>query len=68
MWLAERPSVYFTTEHLNGYPCILPRISALVDIDDDELYELVSDAWRARASKRAAKSWRADQGLEDESE
>ena len=68
MWLAQRPSVYFTTDHFKGYPCILLRISSLAEIDDEELYELVSDAWLARAPKRMAKSWLADQGLEDESE
>ncbi len=67
MWLAHRPSVYFTTEHFKGYPCILLRIPSLAEIDHDELFELVSDAWLARAPKRAAKSWLADHGLEDDS-
>ena len=68
MWLVQRPSVYFTTEHFQGHPWILLRLPALAEIDYDELYELVSDAWLARAPKRVAKSWLADQGLEDESE
>jgi hypothetical protein len=68
MWLAQRPSVYFTTDHFKGYPWILLRIPALTGIDHDELSELLSDAWLARAPKRVAKRWLADQGLEDESE
>lgn len=64
MWLAERPSVYFTTDHFKGYPWILMRIPSLAEIDRDELFELVSDAWLARAPKRLAKDWLAAQGLE----
>src|ERR1700686_2828802 len=34
MWLVHRPSVYFTTDHFKGYPCILLRISSLAEIED----------------------------------
>jgi hypothetical protein len=64
MWLAERPSVYFTTEHFNGYPAILLRIPSLAEIDHDELFELVSDAWLSRAPRRLARRWLEDQGLD----
>ena len=57
MWLAEKPHVYFTTEHFNGHPWILLRISSLAEIDGDELSELVTDAWLARAPKRLTKNW-----------
>src|ERR1700690_3569679 len=33
MWLAARPSVYFTTDHFNGYAAILVRIPSLSQID-----------------------------------
>jgi hypothetical protein len=65
MWLAERPGVFFTTEHFNGSPWILLRIPSLADVDADELLELVSDAWLARAPKRLAKSWLDGQGPHD---
>jgi hypothetical protein len=68
MWLAHRPSVYFTTDHFKGYPAILVRIPGLAEIDHEELSELVSDAWLTRAPKRAAKSWLADQRMDDDSE
>jgi hypothetical protein len=68
MWLAERPSVYFTTEHFNGYAAILVRIGSLAEVDHDELFELVSDAWLARAPKRLAQHWLEEQGLDSESE
>jgi hypothetical protein len=66
MWLAERPSVYFTTDHFNGYAAILVRIPSLSEIDRDELAELVTDAWLTRAPKRLAQRWLDDQGLEAE--
>jgi hypothetical protein len=63
MWLAERPDVFFTTNHFQGYPWILLRIPSLAEIGHEELFELVSDAWLARAPKRLASNWLADQGL-----
>jgi hypothetical protein len=68
MWLAERPSVFFTTEHFNGYAAILLRIPSLAEIDHDELMELVSDAWLTRAPKRLAQRWLDDQGLDGDTE
>jgi hypothetical protein len=68
MWLAARPEVYFTTDHFNGYSAILTRISLLDEIEPDELFELVSDAWLARAPKRLASQWLAQQPLDHASE
>jgi hypothetical protein len=65
MWLAERPSVYFTTEHFTGHPWILVRIGSLAEIDATELSELVADAWLARAPKRLTKRWLEDQGIDE---
>jgi hypothetical protein len=68
MWLSTRPSVYFTTDHFDGHPCILLRIPSFAEIDRDELFELVSDAWLTRAPKRLATSWLAERGLDGEFE
>jgi hypothetical protein len=65
MWLAQRPSVYFTTDHFNGYAAILLRIPSLAEIDREELFELVSDAWLARAPKRLATQWLEDHGVDE---
>jgi hypothetical protein len=65
MWLAQRPSVYFTTDHFNGHPWILLRIRSLAEVDGSELSELVADAWLARAPKRLTKRWLEDQGLDE---
>ncbi|SCE96188.1 MmcQ/YjbR family DNA-binding protein [Micromonospora mirobrigensis] len=49
--LADDPEVYLTTPHFDGYPAVLVRLDR---IDVDELTELVTEAWRARAPKRLA--------------
>jgi hypothetical protein len=67
MWLAARPEVYFTTDHFNGHASILTRIPFLAEIDGDELFELISDAWLACAPKRLAKQWLGDRGLDEAS-
>lgn len=68
MWLAQRPTVYFTTDHFDGHPWVLMRIPALSEIDREELSELVSDAWLARAPKRLAHAWLEDQELDGHSQ
>jgi hypothetical protein len=49
--LADRPDLYFTTPHFEGYPAVLVRLG---EIDLEELQELVVEAWLARAPKRVA--------------
>lgn len=49
--LADDPSVYFTTPHFDGYPAVLARLDA---ISEDQLEELVVEAWLCRAPKRLA--------------
>jgi hypothetical protein len=47
--LADDPEVYFTTPHFDGYAAILVRLE-LIAIED--LDEVVTEAWLARAPKR----------------
>ncbi|MEV1147182.1 MmcQ/YjbR family DNA-binding protein [Micromonospora sp. NPDC049799] len=54
--LADDPTVYFTTPHFDGYPAVLVRLER---IDVDELTELITEAWYARAPKRLAAAHRA---------
>lgn len=54
---ADRPDVYFTTPHFNGYPAVLVRLGA---IDVGELEELITEAWLAKAPKRLAARFLAD--------
>ena len=50
--VADDPAVYFTTPHFNGYPAILTVLELL---EVDELRELITEAWLARAPKRLVK-------------
>jgi hypothetical protein len=54
---ADRPDVYFTTPHFNGYPAVLVRLDA---IDEAEMVELITEAWLAKAPKRLAAQFLAD--------
>ena len=47
--IAADPEKYFTEPHYNGYPAVLVRLEA---IDEDELTELLTDAWRLSAPRR----------------
>jgi hypothetical protein len=56
--LADDPSVYFTTPHFDGYPAVLVQLDV---IEDDELRELIVEAWLARAPARLADEYLAGQ-------
>lgn len=49
--LRADPEKFFTTPHYDGHASVLVRLGA---VDRDELRELLTDAWRARAPKRLA--------------
>jgi hypothetical protein len=49
--IADDPVVYFTTPHFNGYAAILFELDR---ISVEELTELITDAWLARAPKKLA--------------
>ncbi|WP_319461712.1 MmcQ/YjbR family DNA-binding protein [Micromonospora sp. RTP1Z1] len=57
--LADDPEVYFTTPHFDGYPAVLVRLDR---IGVEELTELITEAWYARAPKRLAKQFRTTMG------
>ncbi|HEX3672067.1 MAG TPA: MmcQ/YjbR family DNA-binding protein [Candidatus Cybelea sp.] len=48
--LASNPRVYFTTPHFDGYPAVLVRLDKIAA---KELKDLITEAWLARAGKRA---------------
>jgi hypothetical protein len=57
--LADDPSVYFTTSHFDGYAAILVRLER---ISGEELEELVTEAWLARAPKRLVEAYLQGEG------
>ena len=42
--------IYFETDHYKGWPAVLIRLAV---VSDEELALRISQAWRAKASKRA---------------
>lgn len=52
--LASDPRAYFTIPHYDGYAAVLVRLRFA---DPDELRELVLEAWRINAPKRALKAY-----------
>jgi hypothetical protein len=57
--IASDPTVYFTVPHFNGYNAILVRLDV---ISDDELEELIIEAWLDRAPPRVRKGYDAQGG------
>jgi hypothetical protein len=57
--LADDPRVYFTTSHFDGYPAVLARLDRIAR---DDLDELITEAWLARAPKRLVDAYLADRG------
>jgi hypothetical protein len=52
--LADDPHVFFTTPHFDGYPAILVRLDR---ITAEDLEEVVTEAWLARAPNRLANEY-----------
>jgi hypothetical protein len=52
--LADDPRVFFTTPHFDGYPAILVRLDR---ITVEDLDEVITEAWLARAPKRLGRAY-----------
>jgi hypothetical protein len=52
--LADDPSVFFTTPHFDGYPAVLVRLD---EIGEEDLREVIVEAWLAQASTKLAKAF-----------
>jgi hypothetical protein len=52
--IASDPAVYFTIAHFDGYPAVLVRLDAL---QPEDLDELATEAWLARAPKRLVREF-----------
>jgi hypothetical protein len=51
--LVEDPATpFFTIDHFNGYSAVLVQQSRLGELGRDELAEILTDAWAAKAPKR----------------
>lgn len=52
--IASRPEAFFTLPHYDGHACVLVRFGA---VDAEELTELLTDAWVARAPARVRRAF-----------
>jgi hypothetical protein len=52
--LADRSGAFFTTPHFDGYPAILVQLDR---ISAEDLEEIVTEAWLARAPARLVKAY-----------
>jgi hypothetical protein len=51
---SDESGTCFTTPHFDGYPAILVQLDKIAD---DELEELIVEAWLAKAPKRLARAY-----------
>jgi hypothetical protein len=51
---------FFTIDHFNGHNAVLVQQSRLGEMDRDELAEIITDAWAARAPRTLAKKYLQD--------
>ena len=56
-------SPFFTTSHFDGHLSVLVRGSRIGEISQQELAEIVQDAWLSRASRTRASNWLKENGL-----
>ena len=55
--VAEEDLPFFTIDHFRGYAAVLVQESRLGEISDEELREVIEDAWRAVAPKRLVRQF-----------
>ena len=57
--LSDDPDVFFTTPHFDGYPAILVQLDR---ISEEDLTEVVVEAWLNRAPKRLVDAYLDEAG------
>jgi hypothetical protein len=50
--VADESTPFFTIDHFKGYAAVLVQQSRLGEIGRDELEEIITDAWAAKAPKK----------------
>jgi hypothetical protein len=55
--IVERPDLWFTTAHFDGYAAVLTRESWLRRMSRADMVEAVSEAWLAQAPPALARQW-----------
>jgi len=55
--VADESLPFFTIDHFRGYNAVLVQQSRLGEIDRDELAEVITDAWLAKAPRSLARTF-----------
>ena len=58
--LVEADNPFFDIHHFRSNPGVLVRLSRLGEIDRDELEEIITEAWAARAPKKVVREHLGD--------
>lgn len=53
----DETTPFFTIDHFRGYNAVLVQQSRLGELGRDELAEIITDAWAAKAPKRLVKNY-----------
>lgn len=56
----DESTPFFTIDHFNGYAAVLVRLSRLGEITRQELVEVITDAWAAKAPKKLVREHLGD--------
>ncbi len=59
MRIKTDPQTFFITDHYLNYPWVLVRLAT---VERDDLRDLLEDAWRSSAPKRAVETYDRDRG------
>ena len=55
--VADERLPFFTIDHFNGFNAVLVQQSRLGEIEREELAEIITDAWAAKAPKSLSKKY-----------
>ena len=58
--VADDSTPFFTIDHFNGYAAVLVQQSRLSEISRDELAEVITDAWAAKAPRKLVREFFGD--------
>lgn len=58
--VADESTPFFTIDHFKGYSAVLVRQSRLGELGRDELVEVITDAWAAKAPKKLVREHLGD--------
>ena len=55
--VADESTPFFTIDHFKGFSAVLVQQSRLGEIGRDELAEVITDAWAAKAPKKLVREY-----------